>query len=441
MKKEPVPNTQLRQARVARRLSLAKAAELAGVSLEAFSRWEYGTQVPRLSSLELLCEGFKCTPEEVGFAYLVQLQDARAAEERPVIQLTEEQTALVASLLQGDDIIMFDASKRRTLEQIFTAAGIVLATPLEIVDPEPWERIFTGKAQDINPKTLDHFETLTKVGWELSNSSELNVAELMVPTFLPRLLQLAPLHPTASKIAAQGLRLQSVLAAHKLRLDEKVVHCQQAVDYALASQDPNTLVSSYIELAVAYKYIKRTDLSLKTYQETLSSVEQASPLLQSRAYAALSSGLAKTGRMREARFYLDLAHEVFPSHPDQDPFAVLADYGIWLLIFYTGSTYLDLGQYEQAWQAFDQISNVSATVPERNRLEIVNQQGKAALLLNDLKRYTMCLEDGLGGSIALGSRKRYDEAVTIFQQDMPKTWRHEQRIRDIAEKYHLVLPD
>jgi hypothetical protein len=44
-------------------------------------------------------------------------------------------------------------------------------------------------------------------------------------------------------------------------LNEKVTHCQQAVNYALASKDDDTLVSSYLELAVAYKYIKEPDLS------------------------------------------------------------------------------------------------------------------------------------------------------------------------------------
>jgi hypothetical protein len=37
--------------------------------------------------------------------------------------------------------------------------------------------------------------------------------------------------------------------------------------------------------------------------------------------------------------------------------------------------------------------------------------------------------------------KRYDEAVAIFQQDMHRAWLHEQRIKELIERYHLVVPN
>lgn len=442
--KEPVQNTRLRAARLAKCLTLAAAAAIANVSIEAYSRWEYGTQEPRLSSLLLLCTGFDMTAEDLGFGHLVKPSRRRestsAEEQLPLVtlQLTRQQVTELSSLLQGDNIMKFDSSKRKLFEDILTAAGVVLATPLATVDPEPWERLFTGRPHDVNTESFTHFEGLLKIGWELSNGSQLNVAEGVLPSFLPHLLQLAPIHPDAAKLSAQGLRLQSVLAAHRLRLDEKISRCQQAVECATLTADDNTLASSYMELAVAYKYNNQPDLSLRTYQEALAHVEGASPLLQSRIYAASASGFAKAARKREARFYSNLAQEVFPSQPQDDPFAPLADYGIWLLIFYTGLLHLDLGEYQQAWEAFDQIRHVPTAVPERNRLEIINQQGKVAILLGDLDKYALCLEDGLTGSVTLGSRKRFDEAVTIFQHDMPSAWLKDERIKTIVMPFGIM---
>lgn len=63
-KKEPLPNEKLRAARLAKCLTQAAAAAMANVSPEAYCRWEYGTQEPRLGSLQLLCAGFGMTAEE-----------------------------------------------------------------------------------------------------------------------------------------------------------------------------------------------------------------------------------------------------------------------------------------------------------------------------------------------------------------------------------------
>jgi hypothetical protein len=39
----------------------------------------------------------------------------------------------------------------------------------------------------------------------------------------------------------------------------------------------------------------------------------------------------------------------------------------------------------------------------------------------------------------VGSKKRYNEAVTIFQQDIPKVWIRKRKMKEIAERFHLIL--
>lgn len=66
-------NHKLRQARLRRYWTMKQAAVRIGVSFQTYIRWELGTQVPHLSSLELLCEAFNMTPEELGFDDLIQV--------------------------------------------------------------------------------------------------------------------------------------------------------------------------------------------------------------------------------------------------------------------------------------------------------------------------------------------------------------------------------
>jgi hypothetical protein len=44
------------------------------------------------------------------------------------------------------------------------------------------------------------------------------------------------------------------------------------------------------------------------------------------------------------------------------------------------------------------------------RLENVNGQSKAAIQENNLDKYAHFLADGLAGAVALGSKKRFEEA-------------------------------
>lgn len=64
------PNQKLRAARLERCWTQAFAAEQVQVSIEAYSRWEYGEQHPRLSSLRLLCQAFGKSPQELGYERL-----------------------------------------------------------------------------------------------------------------------------------------------------------------------------------------------------------------------------------------------------------------------------------------------------------------------------------------------------------------------------------
>jgi tetratricopeptide (TPR) repeat protein len=319
--------------------------------------------------------------------------------------------------------------------------------PQALADPEPWERLSTSLATPANldAATLQHFETLTATCWELCNTGQLQMAEQALAGFLPHFLQLAPSHAQAACLASEGLRLQSILVAHQLKLMDKVTLCQQSVMYAKQANDNSILVAALFELGTAFRYTQQDENVLRTSQEMLFYSRNVPPLLQARVYMVAAEALARCGRAKEADFYIQLAYETFPDHSGYDPI-VRVNASLPSLGLYEGLTYLSQGKGDKAFNTFGGklfegrltgYQSMSA-LPERIRLEITNHQGQAAILSNNLEEYARCLEEGLTGAIALKSQKRFQEAVTIFRQETPAQWHNEPQLKDIAERFQLA---
>src|SRR6266516_3068465 len=154
MKPESVPNELLTAARLEKCWTLAMAAEKANVSIEAYSRWEYGTQAPRLSSLQLLCDAFGKTAEELGFGFLIKKkplteeQKYRSGQQEVpsagFMTLTQAEADLLAPLfpLLKEDGIMTDEAKRETCGTFFSMFfAMPRRTPLALrlsSNVDPW---------------------------------------------------------------------------------------------------------------------------------------------------------------------------------------------------------------------------------------------------------------------------------------------------------------
>ena len=97
-------------------------------------------------------------------------------------------------------------------------------------------------------------------------------------SFLSPLLSLPKQEPSTALLASRGLRLQSILAHHHLRLSDKVRLCEQAVNYAREAKDVNTLITALIELAWAYKYAKQPEKCWTPLQEALDLESSSIPI-------------------------------------------------------------------------------------------------------------------------------------------------------------------
>jgi len=329
--------------------------------------------------------------------------------------------------------------KRETILKLLRTAGAVATAPFST---ELWEELSQVRAKPsaLNSATLHHFEHLIGDCWDLSNSNELETAECILSSFLPKILVLPAREGKAASLASHGLRLQSILIHHHLPIPGKVQLCEQSVDYARLADDTNTLVTALLELAMAYKYNSQSDKWFKTLQEALYYNIQASPLVQSQVYLKSSVAFAYYKCKREAELYFQMALDVFPDHPELDPDYRLVDSSIYTLSRDAGRAQLEMGQVSDAYSAFETYKQYpsSLRIPERLRLEIVNGQAKVAIQEHDLEKYAHYLEDGIVSAVALGSKKRFDEAYTTFREDVPAAWLSHSEIQRIAEQYHLT---
>ncbi len=457
-------NTLLRAARHRKGWSQQQLADFAAISVATVVRAENG-RTPRIDNIQRLCECLEKTPEQLGFVKQEgseQRKSARmsmfsgkgageAQEESasPPVLFTPEQVASLLQLLASGDITMahFDQQRREALLRLLSTASTLSVAPQALADPEPWERLRASLDQPANldAATLKHFEALTEICWQCSNSGQLQTAEQVLACFLPRFLQLALAHPQAASLASDGLRLQSILVAHRLQLADKVRLCQRSVMYAKHAGDSPALVVALFELAFAFRYLRQDAHVLNASQEMLSYIQQVPPSLQARAYIAAAEAFSRTGRIREADFYIQLAYETFPEHSAYD-LITHTNANIFSLGLYEGLAYLKQGKGDKAFNTFSgqlfegRVTGYQSTsaLPERIRLEVTNHQGHAAILSNNLEEYARCLEEGIMGAVAIKSHKRFQEAVTIFQQEVPAKWRDEPLLKELAERFQLV---
>jgi tetratricopeptide (TPR) repeat protein len=221
----------------------------------------------------------------------------------------------------------------------------------------------------------------------------------------------------AARLAAQGYVLASSVAAHMGKIDKMEQFCKQACLYAQQAQDVNLEVVALIRLAVTYDYTHRPRKALETYQVSMQYMGQLTPLLGGRLYAGLAGKSANCAERQDALRYLVLAHETFPEHPEEDPYAFLPGTGRCQLLLWDGLTHKHLGQYEEAWQAFVQVGALqpSPGLLERRRMEFLTYAAEAAVGLRDMERCLLYLETAGKGSLQLGHEQRYAEACEVYR--------------------------
>jgi transcriptional regulator with XRE-family HTH domain/tetratricopeptide (TPR) repeat protein len=447
-------NQKLRKARDQRRWTIEKAAEKVGVSWLTYSRWEKGTQQPHPTTLDLLCQAFDMSSEDLGYTQSIEPpQQTKTKDElqlplsqldqNPLITLTDEQVAVLSFLIGGDNMGHFDASRRAMIEQLLTAMGIAKISPQILANHEPWERLASAatKPTSIDEGTLHHFDELTRVCWHLTNGTELTIIEQVLPTFHTKLVTLAQQHSkhqaTAADLAAQGYLLKGLVTLDQLNLPAMEKYSQLAVQFSKLAGNQSLEAAALKQQATMALIAKNPAQALQVYQRALPFVKNISPLLCSRVYQGLASAAARCGQEeKEAERYLGLAYDTFPNDFESDPSFLYADSGLSVLHMYAGLTFLDLDQPENAWNAFVEVDGLQPKIAigEFTQLEFLNLQTKTAVVMGDQEKSRTYLEASVKLANTLDSRYGRSEAYDNYQQ-MRLVWRGDQQVKALAELF------
>lgn len=276
--------------------------------------------------------------------------------------------------------------------------------------------------------------------WHLLKGTEFQQVETLLSQYVPELEKLAyqpsKYQKNIASLAAQGHLLSGLLAMHQNNLLAREAHCKQAVRLGQLAEDVNLHMTALKWLAVTYYYAQSPSKALHTYQEIEPFLDQISPLLRGSVYIKMADAYAQCGQDQHALRCIQMAHESFPEHPEDDPCFPYADCGHLSLPLWEGFTYFDLGQPENAWNAFERVERLHTmtSIPERVRVEIVNHQAEVAIVLGDLERFHAYIDMGVNGARALGSEKRYNEAREIYRQ-AKLIWSKEPRIRELQDLF------
>ena len=371
------------------------------------------------------------------------LQQISDINQNSVYVLTEAQFASFAALLKLGESIMFDPTRRQTLEALLATISIALVKPQGLLQPSAWHQLLSPESdlEKMSEATLQGFEKLIEACWQLSRGNELGLAEELLPQCMMKLVPLAqqpsPHQQAAADLAAQGFRLYSIFALHRNDLLAREMYCKQAVQYSHLAGNQNLLIASLKGLADTYYYGKQYPQALQTYKDALPLLytENVSQLLQSRVYMGLAVTHAYVDQEQSSLEYLGLATDTFPDAPQADSSFFYADYDLSQLILWEGIARSQLGQTQQSLDIFARIEQPNIIAPSRVRTEIVNWQAKTAIVSGDLEQSVAYVEMDVAGAKTLKSQRRYNEAYSNFNQ-MCLIWPQEARIKTLKAAFY-----
>jgi transcriptional regulator with XRE-family HTH domain len=460
-------NDKLRAARIRKCWSERDVFRVIGVDKRTYQRWE-GGQLPQPFYRKKLCELFEMTLDDLGILpsdmpvtsepepaleetrqeEIVQAThegNGSKATSHSVIVLDEEQVALLLTFLRlgEDNMAHFDPERRAALLE---ALGIVSTVALAPLDPALWKSItgMSAKAPYISEEALGEFDNLVTISWRLLRGNDLAAVEYLLPKFFPKMVQLVQQPSTHQQrlaaLVAHGYNIQSLLSGHKDDLSARLTESKKSEQYSQLAHNRDLEVTALIAQAVTYDYNKHHQKSLQVYQraeqliQSGTSTDIVSPLSSARVYAGLAGSYARCGQQELlAKKYLDLAHLTMPDEPELDPSFYYADVGRFTLLLWGGRMYLELDP-EEAWNTFSQFEN-QTNIPERIRTEFLNHMVEASIACGDMERSITTLEAAIKAANALNSERRKRD-TREFYGTMRTLWRHEPKVKGIAELLH-----
>lgn len=448
--------------------TLEVASEKANVHVTTYSRWESGDCEPMLTNLSELCKGFGMTPQELGYAHLVEvLPPARRSSQallpkQTIADLLSQQVDLLeVGMLafalahqqyqwttQDLQAHLEDARKRieAMLEQNADHDELTRRQAMTLLSGLPLALLgltFTNSNLPVfGEELLPLCATSIPACWELYHDGGIAEVERMLPVYRVKLSVLArnlsaPYHKQAANFASQIFQLSSQVAKGQESYGQALDYCKDALIYAQLAEDPNLQVATLIRKADIFFFRNQPTYALKAYEEALPLLKDATPLLQGRVYAGLAETYARRGAKQEALRYMGLAHEHYPAHPEQDPaFSYTRHSHHSLYVYADGLTHLHLGNPKKALESFIHIEK-NVLKPKSmalQRIELTYRKAATFVALGDLKQSRLHIEQTALSSKEMGLRLYFNQAFDLYQH-LPERWYSEMAVKELEAHF------
>jgi len=445
---------------------MAGAAERANVSFEAYQRWEYGAQEPRLDSLKMLCDAFEKSPDELGFGHLVKMpqeetnkkQEEAAAppDQQAIILLSPEQVVALQALL-GDDMMAFNQAKRSALANLFKEnyqASALVGQPTLLTATLSRRRALAsiigttaaalGLSQAIGYPQLYPQEALMlctssiPLCWSLYFEGGLTETKEHITPYLSQLSTLAQ-RPTsyqkqAAGLASQAYQLSALLEILFHNLGTALDHAKRLVTFADLTGDANLQTAADIRLAVVYSTLHRPQQRLVAYEHALQHVQETSPLLQARVYAGLMETHSALGNKKAAIQFLERTNNTAPTQYEADPNFSYTHFDPWSIHMYEKDMWINLAHPENAWKTLERSHQIVEQGLTVNRVDLTVKQAETLVMLGDFEQGYDYLTRAVQGARSLGSQLLIEDVYTIYR-DMRQKW-PQQQVKDLEDLFH-----
>ncbi len=457
---EKKPNKNLRRERELKGWSQRALAGFINTNEQIVNRWESGHHKPNRHFQTQLCQIFGKSAVELGFMDEPEVtnerKEAQSEVDREYLleypfshQLKEdnEQQEISSLFSQAvpQDIISpaneqgsIDLNKLRRLLLkgtlgLATGASLSELGPLVINQPTSITILnegFTAKAN-----------ATIRYCWQLYYNGETFLLELFLPTFLTQVASLvqqpSKYQKQLSYITSQAYQLFCELATDRENYGSALDFGQQALIYAEHAEDIDLRVAILMRLANLYFHRKQSVYALRTYQQAIPLLNNASPLLCGRIYAGLAEVYAMRNQKQDALSYIGLAHDHYPIQPQYDRayyYTHITRYSLY--VFGEGQTRLYLNQPKEASKQFTYVEEqlLEAETETLARVDLFYYQAEASRMLGDLENSSTYVQKAVKLARDANSRLYYNKILATYQE-MRKKWQHESKVSDLEELF------
>jgi tetratricopeptide (TPR) repeat protein len=357
-------------------------------------------------------------------------------------------------LILHQEIVMFDVTRPLAVDDQYKLSRRQVLVTLAALPIALAPSVQAGEtAKLLLRKFLNSCTASITACWHLLKGSDLATVEDTIGSYLLPLAAIAQQasehQATAAILASQAYRMLGIVALHHSQFRAREHYFNRALFYARVAEDPHMEASALISLgSTPLLYTNDPAGAAIAYERALEHEKAISPLQRVRIYAELSGAYAKQGLEQEALRFLGMSQEEYPSNPENDPTSLYAEFTPSSFILDQGFAYLALSRYRpdggyqrQAWDAFGLLAkheNGSDAVPQRIRIEIINQQAMTAVELGELDLLVPYLIEGVQGAEMLGSAQRRREAWEAWQRAL-HVWPRERRVAELVELFPPAL--